>query len=125
MIIGVNLTSGYAESASNPYNTASVTLSAGRLILVSLVADGGFVTRLTTVGGPSFTQVGLDVTQLGIKTSVWSAVPASDFTGVFPSTLTRLSLTCFGALIHFPAYRLQIQSGKSAVSTLRLRQAPQ
>lgn len=81
-----NLTSGNdsTDRSSAPgYTTASVTLKAGRLYLLSVVntaANAAAVSAIT--GGPTWTS--RSTTQFngtGHRVSIWSGVPTADYTG--------------------------------------------
>lgn len=78
-----NLTSGNDSTDSTTYTTASVTLKAGRLYLLSIVNTAASAAAVASIaGGPTWTS--RSTTQFnttGHRTSIWSGVPTVDYTG--------------------------------------------
>lgn len=80
-----NLTASSSSTDAATYALASVTLKAGRLYLLSVEnSHGSSASAVSAItGGPTFTS--RSTTQYNgtlNRTSIWSAVPTADFTGV-------------------------------------------
>lgn len=80
----VNLTSGNSSTDATSYATASVTLKAGKLYLISVEnSHGSSATAVSTItGGPTFTSRSTTQYNTSLnRVSIWSAVPTVDYTG--------------------------------------------
>lgn len=82
-IARAQITSGNSSTDATSYATASVTLKAGRLYLLSVVntkASADVISAVT--GGPTFTsRATTQFNGTAHRVSLWSAVPTTDYTG--------------------------------------------
>jgi hypothetical protein len=81
-----NLTASFSDSDATSYTTASVTLKAGRLYLMAVQnAKGSAADAVTSITGGTETWTSRVTTQYNASSvnriSIWSAVPATDYTG--------------------------------------------
>lgn len=82
-VAAANITTGVDSTDATSYETASVTLKAGRLYLMSFVntaADAAVISGIS--GGPTWTS--RSTTQYNTtahRVSIWSGVPTTDYTG--------------------------------------------
>jgi hypothetical protein len=87
-IARTNLTSGNDSTDSTTYTTASVTLKAGRLYLLSIVNTAASADVVSSIaGGPTWTsRSSVQFNTTGHRTNVWSGVPTTDYTGTIVVT---------------------------------------
>lgn len=79
-----NITASSSSTDATTYATASVTLKAGRLYLMSVEnSHGSSATAVSTIsGGPTFTSRSTTQYNSSLnRVSIWSAVPTTDYTG--------------------------------------------
>lgn len=114
------LTAAADSTDGTAFTTASVTLKAGRLYLLTVVntaASAGAITSIT--GGPTFSQPVANMTTqfngTAHRVSVWAAVPAIDYTGTL--------VINFGATQTGAKWALNEFSGVDTTTTLGVVQA--
>lgn len=82
-VAAANITTGVDSTDATSYQTASVTLKAGRLYLLSFVntaADAAVISGIS--GGPTWTsRSSTQYNTTAHRVSIWSGVPTSDYTG--------------------------------------------
>jgi hypothetical protein len=78
-----NITTGVDSTDATSYTTASVTLKAGRLYLMSFVNTAASADAITSItGGPTWTtRSSTQYNGTAHRVSIWSGVPTTDYTG--------------------------------------------
>jgi len=77
------ITTGLDSTDTTAYTTASVTLKAGRLYLMSVVNTAASAAAISSIaGGPTWTsRATTQYNTTAHRVSIWSCVPAADYTG--------------------------------------------
>jgi hypothetical protein len=107
-VAATNITSGNDSTDSATYTTASITMKAGRLYLMSAAntaASAGTISSITNTGGPTFSAApATSTTQYNgtaHRVSIWYCVPTVDYTGTLVITFGATQTACTWSLNEF------------------------
>lgn len=88
-VAAANITTGVDSTDGTTFTTASVTLKAGRLYLLSFVNTAASAAAISSIAGGGETWTSRSTTQYNgtaHRVSIWSAVPTADYTGTIVVT---------------------------------------
>lgn len=114
-----NITTGVDSTDATTYTTASVTLKAGRLYLMSFVNTAASAAAISGIaGGPTWTSRGsTQYNTAAHRVSVWSGVPTVDYTGTIVVTFGATQTSGRWSLNEFSGVDTATNDGVVQVAT--------